>query len=128
MKTCDLTGAALDWAVAIANGVPAGDIVFTKGSGPWRRTRDGDGKLTGSYQTGPEFRFHSKWEAAGPIIDREDIDVISVGVKNFAARIENASNVITAYGSTRCIAAMRCFVRSKLGDEVDVPDELIKEY
>lgn len=29
------------------------------------------------------------------------------------------------YGPTPLIAAMRCFVASKLGDEVEVPDELL---
>ena len=33
-----------------------------------------------------------------------------------------------AFGPTPLIAAMRCFVASKLGDEVDVPDELIKQH
>ncbi len=31
----------------------------------------------------------------------------------------------TSYGSTPLIAAMRCYVASKLGEEVEVPDELI---
>jgi hypothetical protein len=30
-------------------------------------------------------------------------------------------------GPTPLIAAMRCYVASKMGDEVDVPDELVKE-
>ena len=30
------------------------------------------------------------------------------------------------YGPTPLIAAMRCYVSSKLGDEVDVPDELLE--
>ena len=30
-------------------------------------------------------------------------------------------------GSTHLIAAMRCYVASKLGDEVEVPDETIGE-
>ena len=28
-------------------------------------------------------------------------------------------------GPTKLIAAMRCYVASKLGDEVDVPEELL---
>jgi hypothetical protein len=31
----------------------------------------------------------------------------------------------SAYGPTPLIAAMRCYVASKLGDEVDVPEELM---
>jgi hypothetical protein len=30
------------------------------------------------------------------------------------------------YGPTPLIAAMRCYVASKLGDEVEVPDELLQ--
>jgi hypothetical protein len=30
-----------------------------------------------------------------------------------------------SYGPTPLVAAMRCYVASQLGDEVDVPDELV---
>jgi hypothetical protein len=32
-----------------------------------------------------------------------------------------------ATGDTALEAAMRCYVASKLGDEVDIPDVLVKE-
>jgi hypothetical protein len=34
---------------------------------------------------------------------------------------------IKGYGHTPLIAAMRCYVASKLGDEVEIPQELLGE-
>ena len=75
--------------------------------------------------------YSTSWSLAGPIIEREEI-----GVKRNApcsdGRQWEASPSITAkgaggrwgYGPTPLIAAMRCYVASKLGDEVEAPEEL----
>ncbi len=130
-KTSELTGKALDWAVAIARGLKPEDI-YIACHGLCRRLRDDNGELDGSYMTGPDLLFSRKWEAGGPIIEREEI-----GTKRNApctkGREWEAMGSITArgagygwaYGPTPLIAAMRCYVASKLGDEVDVPDELL---
>lgn len=62
------------------------------------------------------------WEQGGPIIERERI-----------CTYFNSDNVWTALignkefnGPTPLIAAMRCFVASKLGDVVDIPVSLLK--
>ena len=76
------------------------------------------------------------WQTCGPIIKREGI---STRLNHKQAQLWEAyiwlptqhdqseadSNSYTAFGATPLIAAMRCYVASKLGDEIDVPKELI---
>ena len=67
--------------------------------------------------------FSTDWSQGGPIIERELIETTRGGA--YAEHFWKATrNSITAYGPTPVIAAMRCYVVSKLGDEVDVPEEL----
>jgi hypothetical protein len=110
IKTSELTGAALDWAVAKCEGIYFENFEEFE-------------MYAGDYST--------DWVYGGPIIEREEI-----GIKRNApcsnGRQWEASGSITAkgagyqfaYGPTPLIAAMRCYVASKLGDEVDVPEEL----
>jgi len=128
MKTSELTGAALDWAVAIAEGFKPSQLYISKWSkfspaSIYTRTFDDDGNPDG-YMTGPDRLYSRKWEAGGPIIEREEIDTVKVGVKQWRGRIE-AGNPVSGYGPTYLIAAMRCYVASKVGDTVEVPKELL---
>lgn len=69
------------------------------------------------------------WAQGGPIIDEliqqgfthEKAD-FGMGIKFW--RVVDGEPQF-ARGPTTLIAAMRCYVVSKLGDEVDVPEELI---
>ncbi|MEB3212420.1 MAG: phage protein NinX family protein [Leptolyngbyaceae bacterium] len=136
VKTSELTDGALDWAVCIAKGMKPEDIYIQKwGRLPaslFRRLRDEDGNLDGTYITGPDLLFSRKWEAGGPIIDDEDIAVGHGNSKEDPDHKFSASKLrihpwpIEARGPTKLIAAMRCFVASRLGDEVEIPEELLK--
>lgn len=143
MKTNELTGAALDWAVSVAEG----DKVFRPRLGrpnDWDKEaylKDGSDDRwcvrvqnpTLAYFVDWQYRPSSSWMEGGPIIEREEIG-IKRNAPCSAGREWEASPSITAkgaggkygYGPTPLIAAMRCFVASKLGDEVEVPKELIK--
>jgi hypothetical protein len=99
MKTSELTGAALDWAVAKCEGYQL-DLV-----------------PEGSYTPSTD------WAQGGPIIEREEIDTMKVGVNQWRGRIEGG-NPVSRYGPTPLIAAMRCYVASKLGEDVSIPEEL----
>ena len=105
IKTNELTGAALDWAVAKCEGLAISDRA-TK----WRA------------ENCPHL-YSTNWAQGGPIIEREDIDTVKVGVKQWRGRIEGG-NPVSGYGPTPLIAAMRCYVASKLGDEIELPKEL----
>ena len=115
MKTVDLIGHALDWAVAKCEGLLGHD-----------------GKLTDEYcdslHPDQDGGFSTDWAQGGPIIEREKISVSAWGLINWKALTLRYPNDVetehTGYGETPLIAAMRCYVASKLGDEVDVPEEL----
>ena len=100
MKTSELTGAALDWAVAKCEGL-AKYIEVVEG-----------------------FKPSTDWVQGGAIIEREKIELEwggNGGNENWWACI-NADEDHS--GETPLIAAMRCYVASKLGDDVTVPEEL----
>lgn len=119
MKTSELTGPALDWAVAFALGAMNND--------PSLRTAEGFREHQARY---PQHCYVRYWSQGGPIIGRECIALDWVGSEWAAKSWELLEGKILrqrsyAYGPTPLIAAMRCFVASKLGDEVDVPEELL---
>lgn len=120
-KTEDLTGSALDFAVASAEGEQI------------TRYDDDDGALfyIGRYAIGHGYSPSKDWIQGGPIIEREAIELKMVGEVwhaelDFLPATDEEPRYCAACGTTSLIAAMRCFVISKLGSEVDVPDELIE--
>lgn len=126
IKTGELTGAALDWAVTT---IVCPDAL-RYGVQDWREQRRGAVKY-GEFL----YRWHQSWAQSGPIIEREQIDVFCrpTGSKyseepdwasaKYLSPAETAAFLQS--GATPLIAAMRCYVASKLGDEIDVPDELV---
>ena len=74
------------------------------------------------------YPLSTDWAQGGPIIEREHISV--TGHKNYTtlpdmhwrAYIQSTAPV---YGPTILIAAMRCYITSKLGDTLEVPEELL---
>jgi hypothetical protein len=120
MKTSELQGAALDWAVAKAEGV---DGYIVNESFMTRWTDD-------ECEDGVDYHYSTDWAQGGPIIERERISIEDcqdgAGLYWEATRIEPPA-VSEARGPTPLIAAMRCYVASKLGDEVEVPDELLEK-
>lgn len=76
------------------------------------------------------YQPSSNWEHGGPILERVGITlrVNARVLDHWAAFIDfggSSCNIKARHtGPTPLIAAMRCYVASKLGDEVDVPEEL----
>lgn len=138
IKTNELTGPALDWAVLEAKTNQTANFL----------------NFLGSRQDG-EHHYSTDWSQGGPIIEREGITIVrcdndyETDDKGFCTDVpipvwvattghhslirgydepeasysQYESDVI--YGPTPLVAAMRCFVASHLGDEVDVPEELL---
>ena len=132
IKTNELIGTALDWAVAKCegyfdtksrNGIDVG--VLESGwtwvalhPNAWRRS---------DYV---RFNPSTDWSHGGPIIDH---------IKGFEfkhwlesrselcceAHIHNYVGDWIEFGPTPLIAAMRCYVASKLGNTVQIPRELV---
>jgi hypothetical protein len=138
MKTSELTGAALNWAVAQAEG----DKVYRPRLGrpsDWDKEaylKDGsDDRWVVRVQNPRVAHFvdwtyapSTDWMQGGPIIEREGINLDNYA-KNpqwsaWTPAPERDSGEAQAYGPTPLIAAMRCYVASKLGAEIDLPKEL----
>jgi hypothetical protein len=127
IKTSELTGAALDWAVA-----KAADYLSRMGD-HWMVTLPGV-RVRMNFVPGPRCSFSpsTRWAQGGPIIEREGITVQTDPTDSLPDawsayfRGELFSDDGSDYfmnGPTPLIAAMRCFVASKLGDEVKIPKE-----
>jgi hypothetical protein len=133
IKVSELQGNALDWAVAKcedSNCYPSN----------WAQAR---------------LAYSTDWRLGGPIIERENITLIRANSiyrdgKNIPCWFAETSlcvghNVNESYehqymdptfmvsedggiyGPTPLIAAMRCYVASKVGDTIEIPDELLGE-
>ena len=107
MKVSELTGAALDWAVAKCIYEPD-DVVIC------------DGRVFAYDDATKGFNPSTNWAQGGPIIEREKMTLEWTG-EDWMAYIRHDEEY---FGPTPLIAAMRCYVASVLGDEVEVPNEL----
>lgn len=123
VKTSTLTGAALDWAVAKADGVfrtlgNEGYWGTAEGVAHFRKIRAAD-HPSGWTDTSTD------WAQGGPIIEREKIELHWSPLWNCWGSTNKQNARLSFMGPTPLIAAMRCHVASSLGDEVDVPEELM---
>lgn len=136
-KTSDLTELQTDWAVAKIEGhIDSGQVVIY----PYRTYDDYGSPLGFSPPVDVyycnDYRPSTKWGQGGPIIEREGIELLCNLTAAEAAKFENAhadwqafyrnrrATHERSFGTTPLIAAMRCYVASRLGDEVDIPKEL----
>ena len=90
-----------------------------------------EGRFYGIAGTCYEFQPSRLWAQGGPIIEREKINTKSNLTRmpnhpdyDWQADCPEKGQCVSYHGPTPLIAAMRCYVASKLGDEVDVPEEL----
>ena len=124
VKTSELQGAALDWAVAKCENVE----------------NQGEGFIWfDQFDRQVSYSPSTDWAQGGPIIDRQDIQWCRLNGQIEAwsgfdyikwrmdwdsdERMPNGAGFGT--GANPLIATMRCYVSSKLGEEVEVPDELL---
>lgn len=123
-KVSELEGALLDAAVARIEGIR---VRFGVAENFCVIYRGGDD--TGlKERRGPDFNPSRDWSAGGSIIERELIDV-EAPCKNggrigywyaYIYEPETAELLQSMSGPTPLIAAMRAFVASKLGEEVEL--------
>ena len=119
MKTSELTGAALDWAVAKCEG---GTGFWYDSIATYWITIDGKDRAL-SKGWAQSYQPSTDWKQGGPIIEREEISVNWANGQWEAHTVTDDDNFDQIeYGPTPLIAAMRCYVASKLGDDVDVPE------
>ena len=104
IKTAALTGPALDGAVAKCWYGDDYDLSIPL------------------FDDGLIFAPSTNWAHGGPIIEREKLSFVIQQAN--AWRASCPRYVYHGYGPTPLVAAMRCFVASRLGDEVEIPEGL----
>ncbi|KPD17250.1 hypothetical protein ADM96_20275 [Burkholderia sp. ST111] len=119
MKVSELSGALLDYWVAKAEGSCGTEYVVEDGQ--WS-----------AKDCGVRVYFSRTWVQGGRVIERERIEITpwndgEGGVMWAATAFEQRalpllSSQRSKWGTTPLVAAMRCYVASKFGEEV--PDEV----
>lgn len=120
IKTSELIGEALDWAVCQAEGdeLAARNIEYPEQAKYF-----------------PKISPSTNWSLAGPIIEREKIEIVRGNDLIFPKGNEKGEYIEPLWfascgggrmfhGQTSLIAAMRCYVASRLGDEIKIPEKL----
>lgn len=151
VKTKNLIGPALDWAVATCEGFDSRhnyevDLFDHEGEDYSQLfhcyAEDAEHAKKLAEKAYPQFDVQgvtelipytpsTDWSQGGPIIAREFIclngdDGAPDTPASWDASIFNDGEIKQS-GHTALIAAMRCYVASRLGDEVDVPDSLMRK-
>jgi len=99
MKTEELQGAALDWAVECLE----------------------NNRSPESTASEEDYSPSTKWSQGGVIIEHCGISIKWISASEWQA---SDLDYTVCFGPTPLIAAMRCYVASKLGDEVEIPEGL----
>ena len=134
MKTSESTGRALNWAVGVAEGKQWKDspdlgLNHIERPHPDQRINMLLTPIDWSNMEDWACEIYSPstdWSQGGPIIEREGfcIQPFKDGWECFVAHRLFEDDHHHSKGPTPLIAAMRCYVASKLGDEIDLPKEL----
>jgi hypothetical protein len=116
IDTNELIGVALDWVVAHCEK---------------EETLISNGKLN-TFWTEDGYHPSTDWSHGGPIIEWEWLEVVpwpNESASNMRWRATQHDTPVTTSqtGPTPLIAAMRCYVASKLGDSVEVPDDVLEK-
>ena len=109
MKTINLTGATLDWAVDKS-------LNLNTPYNSWG-------------QAGKVPLYSTDWSQGGPIIERHRIEICHLDNGEWRAQL-NANQWgfhCRHYGESPLIAAMRCYVASKQGNDVEIPEALCNQ-
>lgn len=134
IKTQKLQGNALDYAVALTNGFLSplfkGEVARVV-----LQTYAGETKVIWN----PKYYGHNgvddyspskNWFDAGSVIEGSKISIqFEEGIRSAYFRDKlfcDDGSECWSTGETALVAAMRCFVQSKLGSEVEIPNEILE--
>lgn len=127
VKVSEATNLQLDWMVERALGT------HWSGNGYFIFRYEGCGP-NGFISAHPQWEYSTNWSQGGLIIEQQEIELHKWAIDGWEAHATNYQFLNTPqerelfceqHGPTPLIAAMRCFVASKLGDEVEIPEELV---
>lgn len=152
IKTADLIGPALRYSVAVCEGLNVGILTvdeqwerFIKDASSTELEKYADeyAEIRKGFKTelckihgdgykstldARAWRFDEDWGVGGPIIENKGLAIrvfAEHGAPDGGPYWISERHPAVGHGPTPLIAAMRCFVASRLGDEVEVPDELV---
>lgn len=119
-----LSGAALDWAVAKCEGI----AVMHCGAGPSQYLAFIPKGKRSYYRYEPS----RNWKQGGPIIEQINGFELKCWLESKSeyrceAHIHNYDGDWIAFGPMPLVAALRVYVASKFGDEIDLPERLVYE-
>lgn len=129
VKTSELEGAALDYAVAVAMQLKTvvhapNEYRYDVADGIHCSTYGctiGPASMTGDDE---EYSPSTDWSQCGPLIEEYQICLDPLTGGDWDSQYPSGPWV---RGSSPLQAACRAIVSAKLGDTVDIPDELVKE-
>lgn len=121
MRTAGLKGLALNWAVAKSNGwldyqtdsIEKGQYWHTKP----------DKAPFGEKILKTQYKPSTDWAIGGALIEKEKINIKFTDTI-IAEWYASLNGNYGSYGETALIAAMLCYVASKLGTEIEIPNKL----
>ena len=114
LETRNLIDISLDWAVTVINYRLVHGVGYITCINPNKGWIGRD-----------EHLYSTDWSQGGPIIERDGIELRYRGVWQASFCFDNP--LVNHYlGTTPLIAAMRCFVASRLGEELEIPDNLFQ--
>lgn len=121
IKVSETTNNQIDWLVAKCEGFSYEAYEYTRNK--WAK----------GLHIPDHWKPSENWSQSGPIIDRMFSEGLRIHNAEHVTGVHN-SNLIAAslkgsewfhFGPTLSIAAMRCYIASRMGDNVEVPDNLI---
>lgn len=116
MKAIELIGEPLEWAAATCEG-----FTLTTDGISMLLERGKELRLLGPHSSPLSYSPSTNWAQGGPIVESEIEELQRESNGKFWA----ATSTHSASGPTPLVAAMRCYVASKLGEEIAVPKELL---
>ncbi len=130
VKVAEASGMVLGYMAALALGgtEPWFDTVNTF----WIKIDGKDRAFSTKWSDQQNFAPATLWAHGGPIIEQLRSDsayqllIESDGDNVHVLSWPSAHVHFSGYGPTILIAALRCFITSKLGEEVEVPAELLE--
>ena len=131
VKTAELIGPALDWAVAMAEGAKPerpqdGQVSF---GGVHMLCGVRKHRLRGEYDYSPS----TDWSQGGELIEKYAVKIEHFPSETIASKANariamRSSGYLQAQsGPTPLVALCRAIVAAKLGDAVSVPEELVQQ-
>lgn len=118
VNVAELSGLALNWAAAIHSAPPGGHEA-------WKQDRLDSGWVPAGFQ------FDEDWRLVGPIIESCGAYVMPgcgtlAPIGAWDARIDDPEGEPwVAQGPTPQIAVLRCWLMMRVGEEIDVPEQLL---